>query len=107
MSLKNFSGVFGVYEGTKLIESGAYGFADKNFRIKNNTNFCYGTASGFVKRTRTSYFLKALILAFSFSVSLTVSQSARLQSALTTNSQTAGKSLKNTLRWFSNTPFSC
>lgn len=46
MSFINFSGVFGVYEGTKLIESGAYGFANKNFRIKNNTNFCYGTASG-------------------------------------------------------------
>ena len=46
MSFTNFSGVFGVYEGTKLIESGAYGFANKNFRIQNSTDFCYGTASG-------------------------------------------------------------
>ena len=46
MSFINFSGVFGVYEGTNIIESGAYGFADKNFRIKNNTSFSYGTASG-------------------------------------------------------------
>lgn len=34
MSFTNFSGVFGVYEGTKLIESDAYGFANKNFRIR-------------------------------------------------------------------------
>ena len=46
MSFINFSGVFGVYEGTNIIESGAYGFADKNFCIKNNTSFSYGTASG-------------------------------------------------------------
>ncbi len=46
MSFTNFSGVFGVYEGTKLIESDAYGFANKNFRIQNSTDFCYGTASG-------------------------------------------------------------
>ena len=46
MSFINFSGVFGVYEGTKLIESGAYGFANKNFRIQNSTDLCYGTASG-------------------------------------------------------------
>ncbi len=39
MSFTIFSGVFGIYEGTKLIESGAYGFASKNFRIQNSTSF--------------------------------------------------------------------
>ena len=42
----NFSGVFGVYDGINLIENGSAGFADKNFGIKNNLEFSYGTASG-------------------------------------------------------------
>ena len=46
MNFKNFSGVFGLYERTKLIENGSAGFADKNFGIKNNTDFSYATASG-------------------------------------------------------------
>ena len=39
MNFKNFSGVFALYERTKLIENGSAGFADKNFGIKNNTDF--------------------------------------------------------------------
>ncbi len=96
-----FSGVFGIYEGTKLIESGAYGFASKNFRIQNSTSFCYGTASGCAKKIRTSFFLRALILACSFSAFTTEIQSARLQSALTMNRKSAAKSLKSILGWFS------
>lgn len=46
MIFSHFSGVFGLFENKKLIESGFSGFADKNFVIKNNTDFCYGTASG-------------------------------------------------------------
>ena len=46
MNFKNFSGVFGLYERTKLIENGSAGLADKNFGIKNNTDFSYATASG-------------------------------------------------------------
>ena len=46
MNFKNFSGVFGLYERTELIENGSAGLADKNFGIKNNTDFSYATASG-------------------------------------------------------------
>ena len=46
MNFKNFSGVFGLYERTNLLENGSAGFADKNFDIKNNTDFSYATASG-------------------------------------------------------------
>ncbi|MBO4439429.1 MAG: beta-lactamase family protein [Spirochaetaceae bacterium] len=46
MNFKNFSGVFALYERTKLIENGSADFADKNFSIKNNTDFSYATASG-------------------------------------------------------------
>ena len=46
MIFSHFSGVFGLFERTKLIENGTAGFADKNFGIKNNTDFSYATASG-------------------------------------------------------------
>ncbi len=42
----NFSGVFGLFERAELIEKGSAGFADKNFGVKNNTDFSYATASG-------------------------------------------------------------
>ena len=73
MSFTNFSGVFGVYEGTKLIESDAYGFANK---------------------IRISFFLRALIQACSFLAFTIAIQSARLQSALTMNRQRAFQMLK-------------
>ena len=46
MIFSHFSGVFGLFERTKLIENGSAGFADKNFGINNNTDFSYATASG-------------------------------------------------------------
>ena len=45
-SFTNFSGVFGLYERAELREKGSAGFADKNFGVKNNTDFSYATASG-------------------------------------------------------------
>lgn len=46
MNFTHFSGAFGLFEGTRLIENGCAGFADKNFCVKNNPAFSYGTASG-------------------------------------------------------------
>lgn len=46
MNFTNFSGVFGLYERTNMIESGGAGLADRNFGIQNSPEFSYGTASG-------------------------------------------------------------
>lgn len=83
MSFTNFSGVFGAYEGTKLIESGAAGFADKNFRTKNSTSFCYGTASG------TKGFTAVAILALVAEKRLNLDDSVK--KLLTANESNKGK----------------
>lgn len=46
MEFTHFSGVFGVYDRTALLKTGAAGLADRNFMIQNDPAFSYQTASG-------------------------------------------------------------
>ena len=55
--LRHFSGVFGVYEGTEPVCTGAAGLADRNFSVPNDPKYSYQTASG------TKGFTAAAILA--------------------------------------------
>ena len=46
MRFRHFSGAFGLYDRTALLETGSAGFADVNFAIQNDPSFSYQTASG-------------------------------------------------------------
>lgn len=46
MECKHFSGVFGVYDRTTLLKTGAAGLANRDFTIQNDPAFSYQTASG-------------------------------------------------------------
>jgi CubicO group peptidase (beta-lactamase class C family) len=46
MHFNHFSGVFGTFDRTALLQSGSAGLADKNFSVPNDPSYSYQTASG-------------------------------------------------------------
>ncbi len=71
MDFNNFTGVFGVYEGTDPIEEGSAGLADRNFSVLNDPAFSYQTASG------TKGFTAAVILSLISKGQMSLDDSAK------------------------------